>query len=96
MFTRKLNELQINKAIEAINNQSLDYLCIAKNKKGVHMISSKVSQTSGHIMPKSHTSIELLRVIRVIKKAVCEESYHEVYLEFERSSGKLIYQLEMK
>lgn len=96
MFTRKLNLLQINKVIEAANSQSLQSVLIDKNKKGIHMISYKLIPKVESVSPKSSTTIELIRLMRSVRNFVSENTYETIYLDYNSSSGKLIYQLELK
>lgn len=97
MFTRKLNELQINNVLQHANNQVIETLSIYKNKRGIHMIAYDVATGSSDLskLTKSMKTIELIRVLKEIRKQVCCDSYQSIKLDYS-SNGQLTYQLEFK
>jgi hypothetical protein len=96
MITRKLNELHINKVLETINDGTLETLSIDTNRKGVHMISYDKIEEDVISYEKSPRTVELIKVLREIRKQVCENSFKKIKLDYVRKEDKLIYQLELK
>lgn len=96
VITRKLSELQINRVLDSLNNNTLEVLSIGLNKKGVHMISYETTQSSGVSTAKSQKTIELINTLRELRKQVCENSFKLIKLDYVRAENKLIYQLELK
>lgn len=98
MITRKLNLLQLNKVFDALANGTLVSLEIFKGKKDTHMISYHTTQEAVSERTGSHgpSTIELMRVLREIKKQVTNATYNSISLKYDHKKEILQYTMDLR